>query len=179
MSKIIPLTKIIKRGLILAVLLNTANILASVDQPYMWNTVEVTAERDVSIKLVRDAESLKIKTFLLKIEGKKINVADKWFKDITQPEFRTLKVTWGCGSLTFDNDGNLSSPSCSIHISFNFMIDFGEIDLPVWYENPRVTFYIENGSVSKRLIQKKEAEDRWKSYWLDFSVNESQGAIKK
>ena len=163
----------------LVILLISTKLLASVDQPYMWNSVEINAEKNVSIKLVRNSESLKIETFLLKIDGKKIKISREWFEDISQPELRTLKASWGCGPLSFDSDGKLIQASCSSHISFNFLIELEGDSIPIWYENPKVTYYIENGKVTKRLIEKKDAEDHWTMYWLDDLGNESKGEIKK
>lgn len=173
------LINITARFLNLVILLISTKLFASVDQPYMWNSVEVNAEKNFSIKLVRNRESLKIESFSLKIDGKKVEVPRKWFEDINQPELRTLKASWGCGPLSFDSDGKLIIASCSSYISFNYFIELKSDSIPLWYENPIVTYYIENGHVTKRLIEKKDAEDHWTMYWLDAFGNNSKGEIKK
>ena len=160
----------------IVLLLFSNALFASSDQPYMWNSVFVEAERGVSVRLVRDEESLKIKHFKLTIEGKEIEVSEKWFDDINQPEFRTLKVTWGCGPLALNEKVKIvDAPSCSSHVSFNFQADVDFDIYPDWFEDPKVTYYITDGKITKRYVKRKGSKNHWTLDWLDSSGKKWQG----
>lgn len=158
------------------ILLFSSTLFASSDQPYMWNSVFVEAERGISVRITRNEESLRIEKFRLIVDGKKIEVAEKWFSDINQPELRTLKITWGCGPLTLNEKGKIVDvSSCSNHVSFNFRVDVDFDVYPDWYEDPKVTYYITDGQVSKRYVKRKDSKNHWTYDWLDSSGKMWQG----
>ena len=157
-------------------LLFSSALFASSDQPYMWNSVFVEAENGISIRLARDEESLKIEQFKLTVDSKEIEVAERWFDDINQPEFRTLKVTWGCDPLTLNEKGSISAALlCSSYVSFNFLVDVDFDVYPDWYEDPKVTYYITDGKITKRQVKRKDSKDHWTIDWLDSSGKKWQG----
>ena len=165
--KILPVT---------LMLLFSNALFASSDQPYMWNSVFVEAERGVSVRLVRDEKSLKIEQFKLTVDGKEIEVAERWFYDINQPEFRTLKITWGCGPRTLNEKGKIADlPSCSSHVSFNFLVDVDFDVYPDWYEDPKVTYYISDGKITKRYVKRKDSKNHWILDWLDSKGKKWKG----
>lgn len=145
-------------------------ILASVDHPLMWNSVIVEAEKDASVKLIRNKDSLKIEKFKVSFDGKDILVNKRWFNDITQPLLRTLKVTWGCGPVTVNEEHKIEGvPMCENHISFRFLEDVSFDVYPDWYEDPEVTYYIVDGAITKRYLKYKDSKNHWNIEWLDYT----------
>ena len=164
----------IMKVLFCVVLILFANLsFASPDNPYSWNSIFIEAERGVSVKIVRNQESLRIEEFKLTIEGTNIEVAEKWFQDINQPQLRTLEITWGCGPLILNSENKVTElPSCSTFVSFDFyMIEDFEV-FPVWYEDPKVTYVITEGTIEKRYIRRKISRTEWIQAWLDSTGKE-------
>lgn len=146
---------------------------ASTDKPYSWNSIAVEAEGGVSVKIVRNEESLGIEEFKVAIEETDIEIAEKWFKDINQPQLHSLEITWGCEPLLLNRENRIAeSPSCSSFVSFDFfMVKDFEV-YPDWYEDPKVTYFITEGRIEKRYIKRTDSQNHWTLDWLDSSGKE-------
>lgn len=153
-------------------------LLASQELPLMWNSVEVDAEEELSVRVVRNSEDLRIKSFILRQKKQEVIVKDNWYSDITQPLLSTLKLTRACSSLSLGDSGKLSKPSCIIKISFEFLEELEGVGLPDWYENPRAIFFIENSLLKKRVIERKVSRNTWNLSRLDAEGNKSKGQVK-
>jgi len=151
-------------------------ISASADIPYQWNSVIIEVDRGASVKLVRNKETSRIEIFEIEFDGKNSKLDKKWFDDLDSPQLRTVKITSGCNLYTRES-GNFVT-DCSSHISFDFWIEIEGEDLPEWYEEPRVIFYIKAGIINKRLIKVKDSENHWSLQWLDSLGNKTGGEIK-
>lgn len=138
--------------------------------------MSIEADRDVSVKLNRDVETGKIKYFEFVFLGNKTVVPKTWFENLDSPQLNTVQVTYGC-TLTIGAKEKLIS-NCSSHINFKLLIDRGDEKRPDWYEEPEVTFFIESGVLTKRLIQIKDSENHWSLHWLEANGSESKGEIK-
>lgn len=150
-------------------------LFASIDIPYQWNSVSIEADRDVSVKLNRDVETGKIKYFEFVFEGNKTVVPKTWFENLDSPQLNTVQVTYGCMGTIGAKEKLISN--CSSHINFKLLIDTGDEKRPDWYEEPEVTFFIESGVLTKRLIQIKDSENHWSLHWLEANGSESKGEI--
>ena len=158
--------------------LPSLTLLASQEFPLMWNSVEVDAEEELSVRVVRNSEDLRIKRFTLRQKKQEIIVKKNWYSDITQPLLNTLKVTRACSSLSLDDSGKLSKPLCFIKISFEFLEELKGKDVPDWYENPRAIFFIENSLLKKRVIERKVSRKIWNLSRIDAEGNKSQGQVE-
>ncbi len=142
------------------------NLRASIEQPYVINSLEFVGEGGFYVNIKRAPLSLQISEFTARIDNKKITVADEWFADLYQPIIQSLSATKGCSPLKMSVEGKLSRPVCSTIISFKFYAMDEPEESPAWYEPPEATFYFSNGALQKRLIERKEGPNKWSSEWL-------------
>ena len=157
-------------------LLLAFDLKASVDEPYVINSIEFVGEDGFYININRAPLSLSISEFNVQIDNKKITVADEWFADLYQPILQSLSATKGCAPLKMNVEGKLSRSVCSTMISFSFYSMDEPEELPSWYEPPVVTFYFSGGVLRKRLIERKEGPNESSSEWMPFRIkNEDKG----
>ncbi|HAT40757.1 MAG TPA: hypothetical protein DCS87_03410 [Rheinheimera sp.] len=152
-------------------------LFASADIPYEWNSVHIEANDDVSVKLKRNLETGKIKYFEFVFDGNKTVVPKTWFEDLDRPRFDTVRITYGCSQIIKEDESSVFT--CSSHINFKYWIDPGDEELPDWYEEPEVTFYIESGVLTERLTKIKDSENHWSLSWLEADGSKSKDEIKR
>lgn len=150
----------------IVLLLFSFNLKASVEYPYIINSVEFVGEDGFYIDVERSLSSLVIEKFNVKIENKKVAIVDEWFTNLYQPILQSLRVTKACAPLKMNVNEQLSRPECSTMISFKFHTISETDALPDWYEPAQVTFYFSNGVLEKRLIERKEGPSKWSTEWL-------------
>ena len=150
----------------IVILLFAFNLKASVEYPYIINSVEFVGEDGFYVDIVKSVSSLKVEKFNVEIENQKVRIVDEWFNNLNQPNLQSLRVTKGCAPLKMNVNGTLSRPACSTMISFKFHTMTETDALPDWYEPAEVTFYFSNGVLEKRLIERKDGPSKWSSEWL-------------
>jgi hypothetical protein len=149
----------------IVVLFVAFNLSASVEQPYVLKSLEFVGKDGFYINIKRSPMNSQISEFNVRIDNKNIKVADEWFIDLYQPIIQSLRASKGCAPLKMSAKGKLSEPVCSTMISFEFYtMDEPEVS-PTWYEPPKATFYLSNGVLQKRLIERKEGPNKWSSEW--------------
>lgn len=80
----------------IVILLFAFNLKASVEYPYIINSVEFVGEDGFYVDIVKSVSSLKVEKFNVEIENQKVRIVDEWFNNLNQPNLQSLRVTKGC-----------------------------------------------------------------------------------
>lgn len=156
-------------------LMITNAVPAASDVAYHWQSVAIEANDGVVVKISLDEDSEKITRFETIFDDVSTHLDRHWFADLDGVRLNTLALTKGCSVVNVDEP--TITRACSSNIKFHIWIELESENVPRWYQDPTVSFYIKNGVVTDRLIRFNDREGHWQLKWKHADGSESNSGM--